>query len=310
MSAARPPSFAIAIPQVWDRLPVDAAFLQAFLTRAEARGFHSAWVMEQILGQAASLEPVTLLGYAAAVTRRLRLGSAVLLTPLRSPVQLAKALGSVDQLSGGRLIVGIGLGGNPRIYPAFGLSAEGRTRRLVEGLELMKRLWSEERVTFRGEFWTLENAAMEPKPVQRPHPPIWFGARQPAALRRAVELGDGFMGAGSSSTAEFKEQAAHVRRYLAETKRDPSTFTIGKRVYLAVDPERERALARLREWCGRFYGNPPLADRVAIAGDVRACLEGLREVRAAGADLLLLNPVFDEMRHLELFADEIVPALT
>jgi len=303
------PRFAIAIPQMLSQPRADPAALQAFLARAEALGFESAWVMEQILGQALSLEPVALLSFAAAVTRRLRLGTAVLLTPLRSPVQLAKSLSTVDQLSGGRLIVGVGLGGNPRVYPAFGISPERRVRRFTEGLQLMKRLWTEERVTFHGEFWTLDGAAMEPKPIQKPHPPIWFGARQPPALRRAVELGDGFIGAGSSSTAEFREQGAQVRAYLAEARRDPSTFTIGKRVYLAVDPDRARSLGRLREWCGRFYGNPALADQVAIVGDVGECLEGLREVRAAGAEFLLLNPVFDEMRHLELLAGEIMPAL-
>ena len=196
--------FAIAIPQIFSQPRVDTATLQSFLTRAEALGYHSAWVQEQILGRTASLEPVSLLTYAAALTRTLRLGSAVLLTPLRSPVQLAKSLSTLDQLSDGRLIVGVGLGGNTRIYPAFGLSPEKRARRFTEGLQLMKRLWTEERVTFDGEFWKLENVAMEPKPIQKPHPPIWFGARHPAALRRAVELGDGWIGAGSSSIAEFK----------------------------------------------------------------------------------------------------------
>lgn len=309
MTAPGRVGFAIAIPQIFSQPRVDAAALQTFLTRAEALGFESAWVLEQILGQAASLEPVALLSYAAAVTRRLRLGSAILLTPLRNPVQLAKGLATVDQLSGGRLIVGVGLGGSTRVYPAFGLSPEGRVRRFAEGIRLMKRLWTEERVSFKGEFWTLENAAMEPKPIQKPHPPVWFGAHQPAALRRAVELGDGWIGAGSSSTADFKAQAAQVRAHLAEAGRDPSTFSIAKRVYLAVDPDKARALGRLREWCGRFYGNPALADRVAIVGDAQEVIGGLREVRAAGAELLLLNPVFDELPHLELLAGEIVPAL-
>ena len=302
--------FAVAIPQVLTQSSADTATLQTFLTRAEALGYESAWVMEQILGQAPSLEPVTLLSYAAAVTRRLRLGLAVLITPLRNPVQLAKSLATLDQLSGGRLMVGVGLGGNTRIYPAFGLSPERRVQRFAEGLRLMKRLWTEDRVTFDGEFWKLENAAMEPKPIQKPHPPLWFGGRQPAALRRAVELGDAFMGAGSNSTAEFREQVAHVRTYLAEARRDPSTFPIAKRVYLEVDPDKARALERLRKWFGLFYGNPTLADRVAIVGDAQECIAGLREVRAAGAELILLNPVFEEVRYLDLLASEVVPAVS
>ena len=303
----RPVKFGIAIPQIFSRPQVDLAALQTFLVRAEALGYESVWAQEQILGAAGSLEPVTLLAYAAALTRRARLGIAVLLTPLRSPVQLAKSLSSLDQLSGGRLIVGVGLGGRTNIYPAFGLTPERRVRRFTEGLEVMKRLWTEERVTFKGPFWTLENVAMAPKPVQQPHPPLWFGARHPDALRRAVALGDGFIGAGSSSTADFVQQVGLVRRFLEEAKRDPGTFALAKRVYLAVDPDTARAMARLREWFGWYYGNAGMADQVAIVGGPEECADGLRRVRAAGAELILLNFVADEARHAEVAAREIVP---
>lgn len=302
--------FGIAVPQIFSGPRVDVAALQAFLVKAETLGFDSVWVQEQILGRGAgSLEPVTLLSYAAAVTRRLRLGVAVLLTPLRSPVQLAKSVATVDQLSNGRLIVGIGLGAGTRVYPAFGLSPEGRVRRLTEGLQLMKRLWTEEQVTFYGKFWKIEDAVMEPKPVQKPHPPVWFGGGHPAALRRAVVLGDGWMGAGSSSIEGFRERVTQVRTYLAEAGRDPSTFPISKRVYLAVDADKARGLRRLRQWFGCYYGKAELADRVALVGDTKGIIAGLREIRAAGGDFLLLNPVFDAMDHLELLAREIVPAI-
>src|SRR2546422_5744625 len=124
----------VAIPQTILSGAFDARAVVRFLARAEALGFESAWVVEQILGSIRSLEPVTLLTYAAACTERLRLGSAVLLTALRSPIHLAKTLTTLDHLSGGRLDVGVGLGGNPRIYPAFGLTSTRRPRRLPEGL--------------------------------------------------------------------------------------------------------------------------------------------------------------------------------
>ncbi len=307
MTTERAVKFALAIPQVFSQPQVDTAGLQTFLGRAEALGYHSVWAQEQILGAAGSLEPVTLLAYAAALTRRVRLGVAVFLTPLRSPVQLAKSLGSVDQLSGGRLIVGVGLGGRTDIYPAFGISAERRVRRFTEGLQVMKRLWTEERVTHKGDFWTLDNVAMAPKPVQKPHPPIWFGARHPDAVRRAVAHGDGFIGAGSSSTADFTQHVAVVRQALAEAKRDPASFALGKRVYLAVDPDKARAMARLREWFGWYYGNAGMADQVAVVGGAEECAAGLRTIRAAGAELLLLNFVADELANAELAAREIVP---
>ncbi len=299
----------VSIPQTFLGRRIEPRRIREYLARAEALGFESAWVVEQILGGIPSLEPMELLTYAAALTERLRLGSAVLLTALRSPVHVAKSLATLDHLSGGRLTVGVGLGGNTPLYPAFGVPTERRAERFAEGIRLMKRLWTEPRVTFDGQFWTLRDAAMEPKPVQKPHPPIWFGAHHPKALRRAVELGDGFIGAGSASTAKFGDEVRTLRGLLAEAGRDPATFGVGKRVYIAVDRDRARAGQRLAEWFGAFYGNAELAARVSVWGDPDECVERLREIVAGGAQFLMLNPVFDELEHLERFASEIAPRL-
>ena len=299
----------VAIPQTVLQGGFDVPKLRAFLARAEALGFESAWVVEQILGGIRSLEPVTLLTWAAACTERLRLAPAVLLTALRSPVHLAKTLSSLDHLSGGRLTVGVGLGGNPKIYPAFGLLAARRAARFAEGLRLMKRLWTEERVTFDGEFFKLQNASMQPKPLQKPHPPLWFGGHHPNALKRAVELGDGFIGAGSLSTAGFLEEVALLRRLLKDAGRDPASLPLGKRVYIAVDEDRARAGRRLAEWFGAFYGKPELAAEVCVWGGPEECVDRLGEIVAAGVGFLMLNPVFDELEHLELFASRIAPKL-
>ena len=300
----------VAIPQTFPGTTIDPSRIRTFLTRADALGFHSAWVVEQILGRIPSVEPVELLTYAAALTGRIRLGTAVLLTGLRSPVHLAKSLSSLDHLSGGRLDVGVGLGGNPRIYPAFGISAERRAARFAESIRVMQRLWTEPRVTFRGDFWRLDNASMEPKPLQKPHPPIWFGAHHPDALRRAVELGDAFMGAGSLATSGFADEVKLLRGMLEAAGRDPVGFPIGKRVYIAVDRDRARAGQRLAEWFGAFYGRPEMAAEVSVWGNTQACIDGLAAVVAAGARFLLLNPVFDEAEHLERFAGDIVPKLS
>jgi probable F420-dependent oxidoreductase len=300
---------AIAIPQTFPGRPVDPRFIRQHLLRAEALGFHSAWVVENILGGIPSLAPVELLTWASAVTQRMRLGSAVLLTALRSPVHLAKSLGTLDHLSQGRLIVGVGLGGNAAVYPAYGLSAERRAARFGEGIRLIKALWTESRTSFQGEFWKLQNVSMQPKPLQKPHPPIWFGAHHPNALRRTVELGDGFMGAGSLSTAKFAEEVTLLRDLLQKAGRDPDAFPVGKRVYLAIDRDRERAGRRLAEWFGAFYGRPQMAEEVSVWGSPDECVERIMEVVAAGARLLLLNPVFDEMEHLEELASVIAPRL-
>ena len=297
---------AVSIPQTG---PVDPERIRRYLARAEALGFTGAWVVEQVVGTVASLEPVELLSYAAAATTRLRLGAAVLLTALRSPVHTAKSLATLDQLSAGRLDVGVGLGGSSAVYPAFGLAPERRAARFAEGIRLMKRLWTEPRVTFEGEFYRLKDLPMEPKPRQRPHPPIWFGAHHPAALRRAAVLGDAFMGAGSLSTAKFAEEVALLRRVLGEAGRDPAAFPVAKRVYIAVDPDRGRAARRLTEWFGAFYHRPQLAEEVSVWGSVEECAEGLRAVVAAGAGMLMLNPVFDDEEQLERFAADLAPRL-
>ena len=299
----------VAMPQTALQGPIEVRAIREFLARAETLGFDSAWVVEQILGSVQSLEPVALLTYAAALTGRLRLGSAVLLTALRNPVQLAKSLASLDHLSGGRLTVGVGLGGNPRVYPAFGITAEGRAERFAEGLHLMKHLWTEDRVTFAGRFFQLQNASMQPKPLQKPHPPLWFGGHHPNALKRAVELGDGFIGAGSISTAGFLDEVKVLRGLLRDAGRDPAAFPLGKRVYIAVDRDRARAGRRLGEWFGAFYGRPELAAEVSVWGEPAECVDRLSEITAAGVGFLMLNPVFDELEHLELFASQVAPKL-
>jgi len=305
--AARTPC-GIAIPQTFSTSPIDVGFIRRFLSRAEALEYDSLWVQERIIGAYPVLEPVSLLTYAAALTSRLRLGTSVLLTVLRNPVQLAKSLSSLDQLSRGRLTVGVGIGGHVP-ESIFGLSSEGRARRFVEGLEVMKALWTQPRATVAGRFWQFENVPMEPKPVQKPHPPLWFGAREPVALKRAVRHGDGWMGAGSSSSVDFVEQLDTVRRLLEEAGRDPASFAISKRVYLGVDDDRDRAERRLREWFGLYYTIADLAPHVAIWGGLAECTDKLRELVRAGAQHLLLNPVFDELEHMELLAAEVLPHL-
>ncbi|MEE8305560.1 MAG: LLM class flavin-dependent oxidoreductase [Candidatus Tectomicrobia bacterium] len=298
----------IAIPQAFIDRPVDMQLVRSYVSRAEALGYDSLWVQEQIVGDVPILEPLTLLSYVAALTSRLRLGTSVMLTVLRNPVQLAKSLASLDQMSQGRLTVGIGIGGHvPETI--FGYTSERRVRRFVEGLQVMKTLWTESKATVSGNFWQFEGIAMEPKPVQKPHPPVWFGARQEAALKRAVQHGDGFMGAGSSSTADFVKQYALLQQYLDDAQRDSETFAISKRVYIAIDDDRDRAERRLREWFGVRYKNADMAPRVSVWGSRSECIDRLNELAQAGAQHLMLNPVFDEMTHLELLAQEIVPHL-
>jgi probable F420-dependent oxidoreductase len=253
--------------------------------------------------------PIEAMTYAAACTERIRLGCVVFVTPLHSPVHLAKSLSTLDQLSRGRIEVGVGTGGRGRMFSAFEVDPTSLVARFTEGLRLMKALWTEPRVTFDGRFWQLEGAAMEPKPFQKPHPPIWFGANHPAALRRAVRYGDGFFGAGSTTTARFAEQVTIVREALAEAGRDPSSFGIAKRVYIAVDDDADRARRRVADGLQQLYSYFGLSglEAVAVSGPPDACVEGVREVAEAGAELILFTPFFDEPEQMERLAAEVMP---
>ena len=283
--------FAIAIPQTYP----DPARIQHFLRRAEELPFAAAWCIEQVIGTAPVLESVTTLAYAAGMTKRLRLGIAVLLIAQRNPIDLAKSLSSIDVLSSGRLIVGVGLGASTRHYPAYGLAPEGRVARFRESLEIMKRLWTEDSVTFQGRFYQLDNIPMQPKPLQKPRPPIWFGGHAEAALRRAVELGDGYIGAGSTPTEAFLE----------DIKLLPPDFPKAKRLYVALGDN----LPRLREWFGAFYHKPELADQVAVWGPAQHVADEIRRLKDAGVAHVLLNPVFDEEEQMERLAEEVLPAV-
>jgi alkanesulfonate monooxygenase SsuD/methylene tetrahydromethanopterin reductase-like flavin-dependent oxidoreductase (luciferase family) len=306
--------FSISIPQRAEN-GFDAEGTSSYLALAEELGFEGGWTLEQIVAPAPSLAPLQLLSWAAAHTTRLRLGVAVLITSLHDPLQLASAIAAVDQLSHGRLDVGVGHGGNFRPFSAFGVEKATFISYFTEGLELMKAAWSDEpTVTFHGRFRDVEGLPIQPKPIQRPHPPLWVGGSAPKALHRAVRLGDAFMGAGSSTTASFAEAVKIVHRELDEQGKDATQFTIGKRVYLMVDDDAGRARERVLAGLHRIYGEMPGIEAVPVSGTPDDVVRGVREVIDAGADMVLLNPVgenvAEDREQMEWLAAEVIPLLS
>lgn len=156
--------FAIAIPQFFADGAFQPSAFKRYMQQAEALGFASAWTQEQVLGSMPMLSPMETMTFAAACTERIRLGCTVFVSSLHTPAHLAKSLASLDQLSRGRLEVGVSAGGGFRPFAAFGVDRATFVARFTEGLRLMKALWTEPRVSFEGRFWQLNNAAMEPKP--------------------------------------------------------------------------------------------------------------------------------------------------
>jgi alkanesulfonate monooxygenase SsuD/methylene tetrahydromethanopterin reductase-like flavin-dependent oxidoreductase (luciferase family) len=191
------------------------------------------------------------------------------------------------------------------------MSADGWAGRFAEGVELVLAAWGQPMVTFHGRWFQLDGLPVEPKPVQRPHPPLWVGGNHPSAIRRAVRLADGFFGAGSTTTRAFAEQVAVARAALAAAGRDQAGFRIAKRVYLAVDDDPQRARATVRAGLDNLYGWFGLPDLspVAVAGTPADCAAGIREIVDAGAELVVLDPMAGDLAILERLVDEVVPAV-
>jgi probable F420-dependent oxidoreductase len=301
--------FAISIPQYARDSHFDEPAFRSQMRRIdELEVFESAWAQEQVVGAAGQLAPLDVLAFAAACTERVRLGCAVFVLPLHNPLHLAKAISSLDCLSHGRVEVGVAAGGQARPFAAFGIDPDKPVARFNEALALMKACWTEREIDFDGQLWKLAGASMEPKPVQRPHPPIWFGGSAAAGMRRAVRHGDGFMGAGSQTTAQFAEQVKVVKAELAAQGRKPETFRIGKRVYVQVEDDAERGRQRLEAALRVHYGGGSWSQHIVV-GPPEACAAGVRGIADAGAELILFNPLLDDAEQVGRLATEVIPAL-
>jgi probable F420-dependent oxidoreductase len=297
------PRIAVSLPQLV-RDDAAASRLAGYAARAEDMGCSGLWVVDSAIGGATAHTPLLdglhSLTYASSATSSIGLGIAVIVMPRRNPMLLAKELATIDRLSGGRLVVGVGLGqGNAD--PGLGFPSGRRVRRLAEGVEAMRALWSQGSASFEGELYRFSDMPHEPKPSRQDGPPIWFGAGKPPALRRAARMADGWIGAGSSSSSDFVEQSRVLDEALAEIGR--TDFPRMKRVYIAVDDDARRAEERLTPVLDGMYGAPGMTARCGLCGTPEQCADELRALVDAGASQLMLNPLYDEERHLEAFAE-------
>jgi probable F420-dependent oxidoreductase len=282
--------------------PIDMAAVRTVAERAEALGFSDLWVTENTLDHAFSFDPGVILTYAAAMTRRIRLGVAVVVLPVHNPSHVAHQVASLDYISQGRAILGLGLG-REHHYAEFQVPMEHRVTRFREGIEILRALWTQSKVDYQGAFYRLEGAGMVLKPVQEPHPPIWLGGDHPNAVARAAALGDGWMGAGGSTIANFKTNVQTLRSELEKRGRDPAAFPVSKRVFLAVDERVDRARKELRRWFGIVYRGADRAEVAGIHGTPAQVREQLEALVAAGANHLLVNPVARYAEQVEALAE-------
>lgn len=282
-----------------DSIGMDA--VRAVATGAEALGFRDLWVTENTLDHVTSFDPLTILTYAAAITSRIRLGASVLVLPVHDPRMVAHQWATLDYASGGRAIMGVGIG-RPMHYQEFQVPPEARVARFREQVELIRALWQQERVTHHGRFYHLDHARLGIRPVQAPLP-IWTGVGHPDALRRSATLADGWMGAGGSTTEDFRRSVPVLRDALEKAGRDPATFPISKRIFMAVDTNPDVARADLHRWYAEVYHNPDGTETSGVYGTPEQVRDKLAAFIDTGANHLLLNPIARPAEQMHALAE-------
>jgi probable F420-dependent oxidoreductase len=276
---------------------------------AEGLGYDYVWCRDHVLWWSPVLDPFTMLGAIAARTTRVRLGPGVLLVPLRSPAPMAKAVATLDHLSGGRAVLGVGVGGEfPKEFEVCGVPREERGRRTDEALAAMQALWTGAPASFKGDFLAFEDARMEPRPVQRPHPPIWVGGRSEAALARAARFGAAWL--AYFVTAEgFARRLARVN---AQRPPGMSPAEGGLVMYVALAPTREAGRRAASEYLANEYHQTfdDLVDRYCALGAPEACAATIRQFVDAGVRHFTLIPTCPPDRVMEdvrAMASDVIP---
>jgi len=266
----------------------DAAGYWRWVDLCEAGGVDSLWQTDRVISRAPILECMTAMAALAGRTRRLKLGMNVVSLALRDPVLVAKQCATIDVLSGGRLLPGFGVG-SPLApeWEALGLDTHTRGARTDEGLEIVRRLWREDRVSFRGTHFQLSGASIAPKPAQRDLP-MWIGGASEAAIRRTARIGTGWM-AGPETPSEAARVVAAIRAATAEAGRkiDADHYGAGFPIYFgqASDPAAQRAMDAYKIRTGR----DPRA--YFAIGDAEAIIQRVADYVAAGVSKFVLRPV-------------------
>jgi probable F420-dependent oxidoreductase len=283
--------------------------------RAEALGFDSVWVGDHLAFHNPTLDALGALSYVAALTRRVRIGPCVYLLALRHPTTVAKQVAALDVLSGGRLVFGVGVGGEfPKEFEAAGVPHRERGARVDEGIAVCRALWGPSPVSFEGRFTRFADVVFEPKPLQPGGPPIWIGGRSDAALRRAAQLGDGWV-SYLVTPERFRASLGKIEAFAREAGRPLGagrSFEPAHVLFTVVDDDMAAAHATAAGFLERQYQQPfdDLAKKYCLLGPPAACAERLAEFVAAGVRTLIIYFTVPAARipdQLERFAAEIMP---
>ena len=280
--------------------------LLALAERAEGLGYDSIWIGDSLTARPRH-EPLTLLAAVAARTAKAELGTAVLLPALRNPVVLAHMVSTVDQISEGRLILGVGIATDvPNIrkeFAAAGVPWDKRVGRMMEGLRLARALWSGEAVTWEGR-WPLQEQSIGPVPFRPGGPPLWGGGNAAGALSRAGKSLDGWFPTGPDA-ATFGAQWGEVQAHAREAGRDPADLTGAIYLTMALDEDAARGEKRIDDFLESYYGQPAALLRkrqACFGGPADAAAEWMKSYVEAGASHLVLRFAGDHERQQDAMA--------
>jgi alkanesulfonate monooxygenase len=294
----------------------DVDAILAYAERAEALGFESLWAWDHvILGVEPSfpiLDAVGILTAIAARTRTIKLGTGVMVLPLRNPTVAAKALGTLDAVSKGRLILGVAAGWYAREFDAVGVPFAQRGRLFERNLDILTRLWTEDRVSLRVDEFNLREAVMRPRPVQQPRPPILIGGYVDAVLRRVATRADGWL-TYFYTPESYRTAWAKIEGFARAAGRDPAALTGTNQLAIYVGRSRAETEEPMRHWLQTEWDVAAWSESTiehAIRGTADECVAQLRAHVETGVDRLILIPYRYEPAQVELIAREILPRLT
>ena len=281
-----------------------------FIDDCERWDIDSVWVSDRIAAPRPTLDPVVFMSFLASRMHNMKFGTSALVLPTRHPVLLAKQLATLDFLCKGRLLLVVGIGGDDsRDFNAVGVRKEERGKRGDEAITLMKKLWAEENVNFAGQFYSVKDLTLMPRPFQRGGPPVWVGGRSKAAFRRAGRLADGWL-ASSVTPGEVAAGIEAIRAHAAEAGREIPEDHYGVLVPFCFARDSDEAL--------RIAG-PSILRRQDISPTEFSTLGTPEQVRLklkefvdAGATKFVMRPYGPKETHAEqvrLLAKEVIPAL-
>jgi probable F420-dependent oxidoreductase len=293
----------------------DAQGLVAYGLKMEELDFDSLWVWDHVLlgvePNFPIIESLTLLTAIAARTTKIKLGTGILVLPLRNPVVLAKQLASMDLISNGRLLMGMASGWYKREFDAVGVPFEKRGKIMDENLEILTRFWTEPMVKGEYTYHKIPAGVMYPKPVQKPRPPILIGGYVDRVLKRAAVSGDGWL-TYFYRPDSFAKSWAKIRDFAKEAGKDPDSLLNAAQLPIRIGKSRAEVEPGMMEWLGTEWDYAAWSESTkdsAILGTVDECVEQLKAHLAVGVQKLIFVPYRYEMEQIEIIAREIIPRL-